>query len=142
MGMFKNLRDLQKQASEMERNRPPVGETMRLAQERLANANAMLAAQTQAANMAAATAAGLTDGTSVRQTVMITNMQQVGQINFDLLIQFDLTVMPDGRPPYPATIQQTVSQMQIGQLRPGVRLQAAVDQSNPESIWLDFMSIG
>jgi len=117
MGMFKNLRDLQKQASEMERNRPPVGETMRLAQERLANANAMLAAQTQAANMAAATAAGLADGTSVRQTVMITNMQQVGQINFDLLIQFDLTVMP-------------------------VRLQAAVDQSNPESIWLDFMSIG
>src|SRR5580704_14186840 len=70
MGMFKNLRDLQKQASEMERNRPPVGETMRLAQERLANANAMLAAQTQAANMAAATAAGLADGTSVRQTAV------------------------------------------------------------------------
>jgi hypothetical protein len=142
MGMFKNMRDLQKQAHEMQRNMPSVGETMARAQERMANANAMLAQQTQAANMAATASARLADGSAYRCPVMITNMQQVGQINFDLLVQFDLTVMPDGMPPHPATIQQTVSQMQIGQLRPGVRLQAIVDRANPDSIWLDLMSIG
>jgi hypothetical protein len=142
MGMFKNLRDLQKQAHELERNMPPAGDQLRRAQERMANANAMMAAQTQAANMAASAAAGPGDGTAVRGTAVVTSMRQVGQLNFDLLIQFDLTVMPDGMPPYPATIQQAVSQLQIGQLQPGVRLQATVDRSNPQSIWLDFTSIG
>jgi hypothetical protein len=142
MGVFKSMRDLQKQAKEIERTAPPVGDRMRAAQERMANANQMMAAQTQAATMAAAAASGLADGSSVRRTVMITDMRQVGMINFDLMVQFDLTVMPDGMPPYPATIQQTISQLQIGQLRPGVRLQAAVDRANPASIWLDLTSIG
>jgi hypothetical protein len=142
MGVFKNMRDLQNQARQMERSMPPVGDRMRQAQERMANVNQMMAQQTQAANMAATAAAGLADGSSVRRTVIITDMRQVGQINFDLLVQFDLTVMPDGMPPYPATISQTVSQMQIGQLRAGTRLQAAVDRSNPQTIWLDLTSIG
>jgi hypothetical protein len=60
-------------------------------------------------------------------------------INFDLLVQFELTVMPDGMPPYPATIQQSISQMQVGQLRAGLTLQATVDLSNPTSaIFLDL----
>jgi len=141
MGMFKNMRDLQKQAHEIERNMPPVGDRMRMAQERMANASQMMAAQTQAANAAAAAAAGLANGTAVRRTVMITEMRQVGTINFDLLVQFELTVMPDGMPPYPATIQQTISQMQVGQLRSGLTLQATVDLSNPTSaIFLDLAS--
>jgi hypothetical protein len=142
MGMFKNLRDLQKQAHELERNMPPAGEQLRRAQERLANVNSMMAAQTQAANMAANAASGLGAGNAVRGTAVITSMRQVGQINFDLLIQFDLTVMADGMPPYPATVQQSVSQMQISQVQPGVQLQATIDRSNPQSIWLDLMSIG
>jgi hypothetical protein len=142
MGMFKSMRDLNKQAREMEKTMPPVGDRMRNMQEKMANATQMMAAQTQAANMAAAAASGLADGTSVRRNVVITSVQQVGQINFDLLIQFDLTVFPDGMPPYPATISQTVSQMQIGRVQPGAKLQAAVDRSNPQSIWLDFTTIG
>jgi hypothetical protein len=142
MGMFKNMRDLTKQARDLENSMPPVGDRMRAAQERMADVSQMMAAQTQAANMAAAAASGLSDGSSVRRNVVISSMQQVGQVNFDLLIQFDLTVMPDGMPPYPATIQQTVSQMLIGRVQPGVKLQAAVDRSNPQSIWLDFNTIG
>ncbi|HEX9030423.1 MAG TPA: hypothetical protein VF834_01175 [Streptosporangiaceae bacterium] len=141
MGVFKSMRDLQKQAQEIERNSPPVGDRLRAAQERMSNMNQMLAAQTQAANAAAAAAAGLASGTAVRRTVTITGMQQVGMINFDLLVQFDLTVLPDGMPPYPATTQQTVSQMQIGQIRPGMTLEASVDQANPSAIWLDLSSI-
>lgn len=141
MGFIKGMRDLQKQAKDIERNMPPVADRMAQAQERMANMNQMLAAQTQAANMAAAAASGLADGSSVRRKVTINAMRQVGMINFDLLVQFDLTVFPDGMPPYPATTQQAVSQMQIGQLKQGTTLEAAVDRSNPQAVWLDLTSI-
>jgi len=141
MGMFKDMRNLQKQAKEIEKTMPPVADRMAAAQERMARANQMMTAQTQAANAAAAAAAGLADGTSVRRTVMISNMRQVGMINFDLLVEFELTVMADGMPPYPATTQQPVSQMQIGRLRPGMTVQGAVDPSNPTAVWLDLAGI-
>jgi hypothetical protein len=141
MGMFKDMRNLQKQAKEIEKTMPPVADRMAAAQDRMARANEMMAAQTQAANAAAAAAAGLANGTAVRRTVMISNMRQVGMINFDLLVEFELTVMADGMPPYPATTQQSVSQMQIGRLRPGMTLQGAVDPSNPTAVWLDLTSV-
>ena len=134
MGVFKSMRDLQKQAREIERNSPPVADRMAAAQAQMASLNQMMAAQTQAANAAM----GAADGSSVRRTVMINGMRQIGMVNFDLLVEFDLTVLPDGMPPYPATTQQRVSQMQIGQLRPGQTLQASMDPSNPAAIWLDL----
>ena len=140
MGVFKSMRDLQKQAKEIERNSPPVADRMAAAQARMASANQMMAAQTQAANAAVAAAAGLADGSAVRRTVTITGMRQIGMLNFDLLVEFDLTVLPDDMPPYPATTQQRVSQMQIGQLQPGQTLQASVDPANPAAIWLDLGS--
>jgi hypothetical protein len=50
-------------------------------------------------------------------------------------------VTPEGRPPYPATIQQLVSQFQVGQLQYGRTLQATIDPSNPMAIWLDLGSL-
>jgi len=137
MGVFKSMRDLQKQAKEIERNSPPVADRMAAAQARMASVNQMMAAQTQAANAAA----GLADGSAVRRTVTITGMRQIGMLNFDLLVEFDLTVLPDGMPPYPATTQQRVSQMQAGRLQPGQTLQASVDPSNPAAIWLDLENL-
>ena len=84
---------------------------------------------------------GLVDGAAVRRTAMISGIRQVGMINFDLLVEFELTVMSDGLPPYPATTQQAISQFQIGQLQPGMTLQAAVDPANPAAVWLDLSSI-
>jgi hypothetical protein len=141
MGIFKSLRDLQKQAREIERISPPVADRMAAAQAQLASMNQMMANQTQAANAAMAAANGLADGSSVRRTVTINGMRQIGMVNFDLLVEFDLTVLPDGMPPYPATTQQRVSQMQIGQLQPGQTLQASVDPSNPAAIWLDLETL-
>ena len=138
MGVFKSMRDLQKQAKEIERNSPPVADRMAAAQARMASVNQMMAAQTQAANAAVAAAAGLADGSAVRRTVTITGMRQIGMLNFDLLVEFDLTVLPDGMPPSPATTQQRVSQMQAGRLQPGQTLQASVDPANPAAIWLDL----
>jgi len=140
MGVFKSMRDLQKQAKEIERNSPPVADRMAAAQARMANLNQMLAAQTQAANVGVAAASAMAGGSAVRRTVTITGMRQIGMVNFDLLVEFDLTVLPDDMPPYPATTQQRVSQMQIGQLQPGQTLQASVDPANPAAIWLDLGS--
>lgn len=140
MGVFKSMRDLQKQAKQIEAAMPPVADRMAAAQARMAAANQMMAAQTQAANAAVAAAAG-TAGPAARRTVTITGMRQIGMMNFDLLVEFDLTVLPDGLPPYPATTQQCVSQMQIGKLQPGLTLQASVDPSNPAAIWLDLESV-
>jgi hypothetical protein len=137
MGVFKSMRDLQKQAKEIERSMPPAADRMAAAQARMANLNQMLAAQTQAANAAA----GVADGSAVRRTVTINGMRQIGMMNFDLLIEFDLTVLPDGMPPYPATTQQRVTQMEVGRLQPGLTLQASVDPSNPAAIWLDLSSL-
>ncbi|HEV2375261.1 MAG TPA: hypothetical protein VGS19_24260 [Streptosporangiaceae bacterium] len=78
------------------------------------------------------------DAAGVRRTVTVTGMRQIGMVNFDLLVEFELTVLPDGMPPYPATTQQRVSQVQVNQLRPGLTLQASVDPSNPAAIWLDL----
>jgi hypothetical protein len=148
------MRDLQKQAKQIEATMPPVADRMAAAQARMANLNQMMAAQTQAANAAVAAAAGTagpagagaergggTSRAAARRTVTITGMRQIGMMNFDLLVEFDLTVLPDGLPPYPATTQQRVSQMQIGKLQPGLTLQASVDPSNPAAIWLDLESV-
>jgi hypothetical protein len=141
MGFFKSMHDLNKQAKEMQRNQPPVGARMAAMQERLAGMNEMMARSTQAAENAAAAAAAGASGFAERCPVVIVGMRQVGTINFDLLIEFDLTVAPEGRPPYPATIEQLVSQFQVGSLSTGRTLQATVDPSNPMAIWLDFGSL-
>jgi hypothetical protein len=58
MGVFKSVRDLHKQAIQIDRSMPPVGDQMAAAQARMATANQMMAAQTQAANAAVAAAEG------------------------------------------------------------------------------------
>jgi len=141
MGMFKNMRDIKNMGREMEAQYGTPAERMANAQQRMANAQQMMANQTAAANAAASAAQGLIDGTAVKCTAIINSMQQVGMINFDLMVQFDLTIMQDGMPPRPATTQQTVSQMQIAQIRPGMSADAAMDPSNPAAIWLDLKTV-
>ena len=141
MGFFKSMHDLSKQTKQMQRNQPPAGARMAAMQERMADLNQMMANTTQAANNAAAAAAAGASGFAERCPVMIVGMRQVGTVNFDLLVEFDLTVTPEGRSPYPATIQQLVSQFQVGQLSSGRTLEATVDPSNPMAIFLDFGSL-
>jgi hypothetical protein len=73
--------------------------------------------------------------------VMITGMRQIGTVNFDLVVEFELTVMRNGVPPYPVTTLQTVSQRQYDQLRPGMTLPAAVEASEPLAVWLDLTKV-
>ena len=140
MGVFKSMHELKKQAKEMERNSPPVGARLAAMQDRLADLNQMMATSTQAAANAASAAAAGASGLAERCPVVIVGMRQVGSVNFDLLVEFDLTVAPAGRPPYPATIQQLVSQFQVGALSSGRTLEATIDPTNPMAIWLDLAS--
>ncbi len=138
MGVFKSMRDLQKQAREWQDNAPPVAGRLAAAQARMAGVSQLMELQTQAAYTAAAGAGG----SGTRCPAVIVGMRQVGSVNFDLLVEFELTVTPEGMPPYPATTQQLVSQFQVSQLQPGRTLQATVNASNPAAIWLDFASLG
>ena len=114
-----------------------------VARERMAGPGEMLSARTWAAYAAAAAYVGA-DGSEwpgTRLKATIAGMRLIAMMNFDLLLEFELTVLPDGMPPYPAAAQQLVSPRQARQLRPGLTLDASVDPSNPDAIWLRLESL-
>src|SRR5690349_7615359 len=101
MGFFKSLHDLTKEAKELEKTMPPPGERARAATSQMAALTQSMAAQTQALNT---TLGGGTPGIDAMATVAAA--RTVGMVNFDPLMEIDLTVMRDGMPPYPATVRQ------------------------------------
>jgi hypothetical protein len=135
MGFFKNINELNKIGKEASKNFD-VGQTMSDAKARIANAQEMMARQTKAANMAASAEAN-----GVDLEVSIIGMRQVGMMNFDPMMEFELTAFPEGRPPYPITTQQTISQMQLAHVQPGTTLHAKVDPGDPSAIWLDLSTV-
>jgi vacuolar-type H+-ATPase subunit D/Vma8 len=136
MGFFKSMRELKQISKEIEKTAPPVGQRLAEAQAKMANASQMMAAQTHEANAAMAAAAS-----GVDMAATITGMRQVGTVNFNPMMEFDLTVIPSGLPPYPATVRQTINQMQMVQVRPGASVHVKVDPNNPSALWLDPTSI-
>ena len=131
MGIFRSARELNKQAKEMSRNWD-VGAQLADAQASMAAANQMMAQQTAAANVAAT---GL-DATATVAAVR----QSGGMVNFQLVVEIDLTVMAPGSPPYPATLSQVVQQVHLARLQPGATLRVKVDPANPGTIWIDFFA--
>ena len=115
------------------------------AQERMASFTEMLSAQTRAAYAAAAAHAEAGRSKAPRRAAIV-GMRQIAMVNFDVLMEFELTVLPTGTPPYPASIQhlvtypastqQLVSPWQARQLRPGLTVDAFVDPSNLAAVWL------
>ena len=136
MGFFKAQRDLLKQAKEIDREMGPVGDRLANAQARMAAATQNLAAQTASANAALNAQAN-----GISTNVTISAVRQTGMINFDAMLQIDAMVMPDGAPPYPVSISQTVPQIQLGMLQPGTTLVGKVDPQNRNAVWLDLMTL-
>ena len=126
MGMFKSMRDLQKQANEINKNWD-VGAQLEDAQSRMADAQELMAQQTAAANAAA---------TGIDATATIVAVRQgPGMVN---LIEVDLTVLPDGGlPPYPVTVKQVIPQVNLVQAQPGAGFHVKVDPNNPALVWSD-----
>lgn len=132
MGVFKSMRDLQKQADEIGNNQD-VGAQMKDAQARMAEANQMMAAQTAAANAA-------TSGVDATATIAAVR-ETGGMVNFQPLIELDLTIMPEGLPPYPVTVKEAVPQVQLAQVKPGASVHVKVDSDNPSAVWIDWTRV-
>jgi hypothetical protein len=130
MGVFKSLRDLQKQSDEINKNWD-VGAQLEGAQAQMQAAQETMAQQTAAANAAA---------TGVDATATIVAVRQgQGMVNYQPIIEMDLTVIPDGGlPPYPVTVKQVTPQVNLAQAQPGAAVHVKVDPNNPSSVWIDW----
>jgi hypothetical protein len=130
MGVFKSMRDLQKQANEINKDWD-VGAQLEDAQARMANAQEMMAQQTAAANAAVS-------GVDATATVVAVR-QQTAMVNYQPVVELDLTVFPDGGlPPYPVTVSQVVPQVHLAQAQPGKNVLVKVDPNSPTSVWIDW----
>jgi roadblock/LC7 domain-containing protein len=131
MGLFKSVRELNKQGKEISRNWD-VGAQLADAQASMAAANEMMAQQTAAANVAA---------TGLDAAATVVAVRQGGaMVNYQPMVEIDLTVMVPGGMPYPATVSQVVQQVHLARLQPGNALRVKVDQANPQTIWIDFFA--
>lgn len=129
MGLFKSVRELQKQSNEINKNFD-VGAQLEDAQARMADAQEMMAQQTAAANAA-------TTGVDATATIVAVR-QGKAMVNFQPTVEVDLTVLPDGLPPYPVTVKQVIPQVQLAQVQPGSGVHVKVDPNNPASVWIDW----
>lgn len=129
MGFFKSLNDVHKQAKALDKDFHP-GQMMADGQAKMAAATAMMAEQTKAANAAAHGLDGTATVVAVRQTPTM--------INFQPLVEIDLTVLGAGRPPYPVTVQQVVDQVSLPRVQPGASLPVKIDPADANAVWLDL----
>jgi hypothetical protein len=129
MGFFKSMRDLQKQGNEINKDWD-VGAQLADAQAQMAGANAFLAQQTAAANAA-------TNGVDATATVAAVR-QGGGMVNYEPLVELDLTVIVPGNPPYPVTVKQAVPPTQLAMVQPGASLKVKVDPNELNTVWIDF----
>lgn len=129
MAFFKSLRDLSKQSKEIQKNWD-VGAQLEQAQASMAQANAMMASQTVAANAAL---------NGVDATATVVAIRQGGaMVNYQPVVEIDLTVLAPGAPPRPVTVQQVVPQVHLPQVQPGSALKVKVDPANPDAVWINF----
>jgi hypothetical protein len=133
MGFFKSMHDLHKEARDIEKTMPPVKDRMADATARMAATTQSMAAQTQAINQSFSA-----EGGGIEATATINAARTAGMVNFDPLMDLDLTVMRDGMPPYPATVRQVVPQVNLPKLQAGTSVRVNIDPSDPNAIWVDL----
>jgi hypothetical protein len=131
MGMFKAMRDLQKETREIQKN-TDFGQMRKQGMARMAAGQEMMAQMTKQANLQATGVTCAATVVAVRDTGGMVNMQPIAEI--------DLTVLPDGLPPYPVTIRQAISQFDVARIQPGANLAVKVDPNDPASVFIDVLS--
>lgn len=129
MGFLRSVHELHKQAKEIDKDFHP-GQMMADGQARMAEASAMLAAQTRAATAAADGVAGTATVSALRQGTTMVNFQPV--------VEIDLTVMVPGRMPYPVSLEQVVDQVSLARLAPGATVAVKVDPADAQAVWIDL----
>jgi len=129
MGFLKGLNDLNKMGKEINKDFDP-GQQMKDGMARMQEAQAMMAAQTEAANLSA---------TGVDAKATVASVEQTGaMINMQPTLVIAMTVFPAAGVPYPATVTTVVPQHQLAAAAPGRSLAVKVDPSAPDKIWIDW----
>jgi hypothetical protein len=129
MGFFKSMNELQKQSKEINKNFDP-GQQMADGMEKMKEANAMMAAQTQAANLSMS---------GKDATASIVGVVQTGaMVNFQPSLQIDMTVFPEGGVPYPVSTTQVVDTVYLSKAVPGAQIKLKVDPADPNVVWIDW----
>lgn len=129
MGLFKSVRDLKKQADQINESWDPAAQ-MAQAQAQMQAATESMAQQTAAANLAATGLPATATIVAVRQGNTMVNQQPV--------VEIDLTVMAEGRPPYPASVSQVMPLTMLSQAQPGATVNVKIDPNDPETLWIDW----
>jgi hypothetical protein len=131
MGFFKSMHELNKVARELRDEHNP-DQQMKDSIAKMGAMQEMLAAQTQAANLAA---------TGTPATASIVSAQSTGgMVNFQPTMKIDLTVFPAGGVPYPVSVTQVVEQVFIAKAAPGNQVQVKIDQADPQVVWIDWVA--
>jgi hypothetical protein len=71
---------------------------------------------------------------------VVASQKTNARVNFDPILDLELTVVAPGRPPYPVMIRQAVPQLHIAKVQPGSRLVAKIDPTDPSAVWLDLVN--
>lgn len=130
MGFFKDISTLKKQGQEMSKN-TDVKSRMAESLDKMQQANAMIAQQTAAAQMAVH---------GIDSTATVAGVRPTGaQMNFDPVLDIDLTVFRNGVP-MPATVRQPVPQVFLARLQPGAALKVKLDPNDASVVFIDWYS--
>ena len=128
MGMFKDMRDLNKAGKEMKKER---GGSLKMMKDGLAQANQMVQGVQADQELAERLANEGVDGTAT-----IVSMQATGaNINMQPELQFQLTVDVNGTKSE-VTHVQVVSPAIIGQLQPGAQVPVKVDPNDHSQLMI------
>jgi len=131
MGLFKDMKNLQKQAKEMT---PPehrgIKGGFKAMKDGVAQANEMLGDMNADAQKAQYLMANGRVGSAV-----VTDLRQTGTfVNENPQCELDLQVTVEGLPSYTATHRQVLAMVAIPQFQPGATVPVRVDPENPSSL--------
>ena len=119
MGFLKDVRKLNKQAKEINKTFDPAAQ--------MRQANEMMKQQTAQMQLA-------TSGTPA--TAIVNALRDTGaMVNHQPMVEADVTVMPPGGAPFPATIS-VMGHAQLAGLQPGANVNVVYDAADPSVVAL------
>ncbi len=131
MGLFKAYRDTMKEVHEIDKTWDP-GAQRKQGMAKMAQMQEQMAEMTKQANLQAT-------GVTCAATVVAAR-DTGGMVNMQPIVEIDMTVLPEGLPPYPVTIRQTISPIHMAAVQPGHSLSVKVDPNDPSSVFIDMMA--
>ena len=128
MGFFRDINTITKKGKELHEH-TDVRAQMAGGIASMQAANAMMAQQTAAATMAVH---------GVDSTATVAGIRPTGmQVNFDAVVDIDLTVFRNGLP-MPMTSRQPIPQCYLHRAQPGTALRVKLDPNDSAAVWIDW----